>query len=515
MRIAAHVAWFLLAFTTAAGLLVAAGPPLVALRVDLEPTENRGDATALEVVVQVAPEDRARLGASAWLELELRRGRETVERVSRAVEVDGHGRVRLEALWPAGSYELDVEIRSARGDARGLWSDRVTVPALGPAPEPTPPPEPTARPSPPPTPTPPPAVDPEPEAAPAPPLEPASTPAPEPDQVSSPTPAPRAASPDPTPSPAPTPEQVAAAEPAQVTATATVAPAAATEPTAAPAPTPELVATATAPPPRTEASPPGPAGDTVEVTVLVTRMQRPVAAVARETLSLKVDGDAVPVVALEGPKTAPLSLALAVDLSSTMAPHLPELGRLLGQLTLQVTAGGGSVSLVLGDDKARRPLDWGASPEAILEALRSAGPGPQGDLAGMVTAAFTGLVDRRGRRLVLVVTDGGDTGSRDDWRRADEAAAAAAAPILVVELPGLEGRPASALDRLVESCGGERFAAPTGELMGTVLRHYGDLLEAAYSVRFQRPEGARSAPLKPRITTADDTLEVRHPKQLR
>jgi hypothetical protein len=173
------------------------------------------------------------------------------------------------------------------------------------------------------------------------------------------------------------------------------------------------------------------------------------------------------------------------------------------------------VSLVVGYARARRTLDWGTGPEALAEVLRSAGPEPQGDLAGMVTAALAGLVDRPGRRLALVVTDGGDTGSRDDWRRAEETATAAAAPILVVERPGLEGRPASALDRLVESCGGERFSAPTGELMGTVLRHYGDLLEATYAVRFQRPGGTRSAPMKVRISTADDTLEVRHPKQVR
>ena len=51
--------------------------------------------------------------------------------------------------------------------------------------------------------------------------------------------------------------------------------------------------------------------------------------------------------------------------------------------------------------------------------------------------------------------------------------------------------------------------------MGTVLRHYGDLLEATYAVRFQRPAGTRSGPMKVSISTADDTLEVRHPKQVR
>lgn len=467
MRTPARVAWSLLAFTVAAGLLVAAGPPLVALRVDLEPVEARGEVTALGVVVQVAPEDRARLGASAWVELELRRGRETVDRVSRAVEVDAQGRGRLEVLWLPGSYELDVEIRSARGDTRGLWSDRVTVPALGPVPEPMP--EPVAS-----------------EAA---------------------TP-PHAEEP--------------AAEPIQIAEITTVEAAAVPEPTTAPAPTPEPLATAPAPRPRPEAPTPEPApprseapGETVGVTVLVTRLQRPVASLGRETLSLKVDGDAVPVVALEGTGTAPLSLALAVDLSSSMAPHLAELGRLLGQLTLQVTSGNGSVSLVVAEAGTRRALDWGAGPDAVVEALRSSGSEPRGDLAGMVTAAFTGLTNRPGRRLLLVVTDGGDTADRDGWRRAEEAAVAAAAPVLVVELPGLEGRPAAALDRLVDACGGERFAAPTDEVLGTVLRHYGDLLEATCTVRFQRPAGTRSGPMKVRISTADDTLEVRHPKQVR
>jgi len=489
MRSAAHLAFTVLALTTAPGALATAGPPLVALRVDLEPIEARGKATALAVVVQVAPEDRPRVGPSAWFELELRRGRESVDRLSRAVEVDGHGMARVDVVWPPGAYDLELEIRSARGDARGRWSDRVTVQALPPTPAPA--------------------------AAPSAPAEPAPTPAPEP------TPSPHAENVATTPTPPP-PAEAQAGAPLELVETPAVETAAVLKPSAAPAPTPEpgVAATVARPPAAVSTAAPKPrssatAGDIATLTALVTRMQRPVPSLGRETLRLKGAGRSTPILDVAGPESEPLSLALAVDLSATVAPRLPELRRHLGQLALQVEASGGSVSLVVGVDVASRVLDWGAGPDAVVEALRSSGSERRGDLAGMVTEAFAGLAGRPGRRLALVVTDGGDTGNRDGWRRAEEAAVAAAAPVLVVELPGPEGRPSAALDRLVDACGGERFAAPTDDVLGTVLRHYGNLLEASWLVRFERPPGAGPGPIRVKITTADDSLDVRYPQRVR
>ena len=447
---------------------LAAAATFVALRVELEPLRASGGETLVAVTVQVAPEDRARVGRGAWLELELRRGERSLARLARAVELDEQGRARVEAAWPAGEAQLVVEVRGAAGDARGRWVDRVVVPAL--EAEPTPPPTPTVAPAPTPV---------------APPLE---TPPPPTRRE------PAAAPPVPVPAPAP----------------ATAAP------VAAPTPVPLTPAPAALPTAAARAATPVPEGSGLAaITLIATRRNQPVVGLDAGGLRLELDGEPQPIAGLAGGAAAPLSLALAVDRSSTMAAHLPDLLPLLAQLALRVVERGGELGLVAADREAGLLLDWGATPAQVTEALAGAGEGEEGNLAGLLSEGMAALAGRDGRRLLLFVSDGGDTSSGADWDRASDAAAAAGAPILLLGLEGLGGRTGRSVERLVADSGGRSFEGRTADMLAAVLRHYGELLDGTYRLSFERPARASGRALRLEVEAVDRQLELGHPVRLR
>jgi Ca-activated chloride channel family protein len=264
-----------------------------------------------------------------------------------------------------------------------------------------------------------------------------------------------------------------------------------------------------------EAAAPAAPADLVELTLTVTRQEQPLLGVTPGQLRVRVDGREVADAELAGAGQAPLALALAVDLSASMAPYLSELQRQLGPLALRVRGAGGRVCLLTVDAEARLAADWEAPPERLAEGLAAPGQAAAGDLAGLVSGALSALDRVRGRKVLLVVSDGGDTARGEDWSRASAAAAKAGVPLLVVALPGLDGRAERTLDRLATESGGESYQATTSDMLAAVLGHYGELLDGAYALRFRRPLPARGEPLRLEVEPLVEGVEVGCPQRVR
>ena len=73
-----------------AALMSAAAPP-VALRVETAAIRAEGDGALIAVTVQVAPEDRSRLGRDVWVQCKLLRAGRRVQRLARALDLDERG----------------------------------------------------------------------------------------------------------------------------------------------------------------------------------------------------------------------------------------------------------------------------------------------------------------------------------------------------------------------------------------------------------------------------------------
>ena len=104
----------------------AAQPP-VALSVAVETLGRGADGSVVGVVIQVAPEDRERLGDRVRVATTLINDHDIIDRQSAVVTLEPDGSVLLYEEWPVGAFELRVEVAAPDGSSAGLWIGDVTI----------------------------------------------------------------------------------------------------------------------------------------------------------------------------------------------------------------------------------------------------------------------------------------------------------------------------------------------------------------------------------------------------
>ena len=536
-----------------ATLSIAAGPP-VALRVETAAVRPEGDATVISIVVQVAPEDRSRLGRDVWVQGELLRRGERVNRVARALDLDERGQAAFEVAWPPGDYELRVSVEGASGKAAGIWVGRLAVPALTAAA-----PSPTASPVPPPVPTdaatavaaaPQPAVATPVPAAPEPSAEasPAAVPEPttEPTAVEVPPVADVAAvaeeqsvatEPAPEPEAAPAeavPELEAEPAPAEIPPVTAPEGAAVAMPVATPQPTaveaaPELAIPApvestpepASEPAPVEAAPAAPAAaagswaaahpSMADLTVVVTERNRPILGLGPTAFQLRVGGSPVTVDAVGDAASAPLNLAIVADLAPDAGELADEIARQLGRLSLRTRDGG---DLMVVSTAEPRP-GWGAGPDSITRWADATADGRPEDLAALVTAAARSTAGRRGRSFLVIVTDGSDASGKAAWRDASAAAETAGVPVFVIGLrdSGFDDQARSALSRVAEVTGGRSYFLGSAGMAGMTLDYLGELLDASLALAF-RPPASGQSPREVKVEVVNRNWQIHYPRRI-
>jgi len=475
---------------------------LLAMRVDLEVVRGQGENTVVSLVVQVAPEDRKRAGRRLWLEAELRQGDVVVEQVARVVELDRQGRSEVELALPPGEYALRAEVSGSTDEIAGFWEGVVDVPAfdtgetavqevtaaatIGEVAEPPARPPSAEVPDEPAVATTAAAVAPT-EVADVEEDMPAGEAATVPAEAAAATPEAAVAPPDPEPEPPPTrpPPDSPPAEPA------------------APAP----VATVAAG--WSETDP-----DLVDVTVSTMAHNRPVTRLERSAFELEVGGKPAEIERFGDASEAPLSLVLVV--AGSLGQALPEVKEQLSRFALRVVGGAGGLSLVLADPGPRVALDWGAGPADLADALDGAVGSAAGNVAGMVEVALAQVQERVGRAVVLVLADGRAAATRDEWRRAAVGVDASGAQILFIGFRGgLDKKARRELESLAEASGGKSYLIRDAGLLGMVLDHYAELIQASYALSFRRAVSGGEGPVKIKVRVVGGQVEVHHPDRVR
>ena len=104
-------------------LPIAAGAldPPIALTVESETLGRGVEGSVVGVVIQVAPEDRKRLGSRIRLITTLSRDGEIIDRQSAVATLESDGTAMLYKEWPVGVYQLSVELKSMDGPVSGIW----------------------------------------------------------------------------------------------------------------------------------------------------------------------------------------------------------------------------------------------------------------------------------------------------------------------------------------------------------------------------------------------------------
>jgi len=622
---------------------MAAAP--VAIRVDVEPVRDSGDRTTMAITVQVAPEDRSKIGTDAWIQGELRQRGERVDRLARAVNLDEGGQARIEANWPPGEYELQIEIEGAKRRGTGVWIQKITVPdmqntavesqpdleiasatvaaaataaAEDPAPptaeeqsvsaveppesepqetnqgiEPSPedkvataaagavavgaaatqstepePPEIELTPEPESTVT---AVEPgsedRSEDAPvvaatgdaaatatadkstlpttgeeqplataelseSPPQEteheseeaPASTIAataagavavgaaatqpaePEPSEVET-MPEPEAPTPE---SPDDPTETIAAAS------TATAAAATVESGTQSPSTDPRIeepTAAPEPPPASTHLSSkwPTPAGST-DLTVMVTERNRPIVGLGKTSFGLKIAGNDVAIDHIGEGAEVPLNLGFAVGVSQSSLESLDNVVRQIERLALRTADGKGEVFLAVTGAEPSIVEPWTTNPEKISRALESAAPPGQTSLSRILRDSAQTFDGRRGRSVLIIISDGSDDSSKADWKEATSAATSAGIPVFVIGLSdsGFPSRTRSSLVKLAAASGGRSYFLANDSMLQLTLDYVGELVDTSYVIQFVTQPGG--GPVK--VESGNRAWEVHHPSRI-
>lgn len=552
--------WSSLVVFVCSSVCLAAGAP-VAVRVEVAPLRAVDDETLVAVVVQVAPEDRVRVGSNAMVRLELDGG--TPDGVSPlwAVKVAGDGTARIEVPWPPGEHDLRLEIMNPSGQDSGLWVGRVRIPRMpadggttlkGPPGKETPvdQPSPTeARTQAPPPATPgitaagqaeavakPPPELPEPSPAPRP--EPAETVSESgsPPAVTPPQPEPTVAGTVRSPSPSPEPNEIPkpTAQPTEVAPPAAPPPLPTPTPPVveplrgrAPSPTPlpvvEPLRGAAPPPPPAATEPAAPPAvdravleawasaepETRDLTVVVTRAGDPVQDLTAADLELEADGKPMTIDSIGDSRSAPLMLGIAVDLSAARAGEFETIRRYLAPLTARAKDGRGRLfATATGGGEVIE----GATP--LERALRAGGAG---NLAQLIASSMPPFRGQRARTFLLVLTDGrGPDPSKEEWKQANEVAAAAGVPILVVALwdSDFPQRVRKNLQQMAGDSGGQLFLVQGLDQMGSAVDRYGRALDAGVALRFRPPPAPKAGLLKISVTATDEGVEVRSAKTI-
>jgi hypothetical protein len=361
------------------GLCLAATAP-VAMRVEVEPLRSGDGTTVVEVVVQVSPEDRTRVGDNAIVRLELDGGTVAFGSPMRGVRFDSDGSARIEVAWPPGEHDLRVVLEVPRSDATGLWVGKVRIPetvaGAAAAAVAAPLPAPTAK-----------TVAVEPAMPPAPtPVPESKTVAAEPIAPPAPTPVPAVAAARPTPAPVTPPEveiefvAEPEPEPAPEAVTAVIAAEAELEPESAP----EAEATVAEPPPAPVAPP------DVEVEIVAEPEPEPAPEAVAEQVAPEPAPTAPPPIveplranpppATEAPRAEPVGEA-----ASAAAPAGPISAELASRLDAWEVADPQAAEFTIIATRARKPVrDLGVDDlqlridgkDAVIESLGDAEHAP-------------------------------------------------------------------------------------------------------------------------------------------
>jgi Ca-activated chloride channel homolog len=245
----------------------------------------------------------------------------------------------------------------------------------------------------------------------------------------------------------------------------------------------------------------------------------PVAGLGKDNFILKEDGQAQKIAVFDKESAVPLSIALAIDTSLSTRHDLP---------LEQASAKRFAHAII-------RPVD-ALSVYAFSEVVNEATRGFTPDLkridegidhirVGAATALYDAIYlisrqldKRKGRKVVVLITDGGDTISKVDYKeavRAAEEAEAIVYSIIIVPIESSAGRETGgehALIQLSEDTGGKYYYATSIAQLDEAFRQISDELRTQYLLAYypsQRASFSEFRRIEVKTTGASDSAAYR------
>jgi Ca-activated chloride channel family protein len=216
----------------------------------------------------------------------------------------------------------------------------------------------------------------------------------------------------------------------------------------------------------------------------------PVANLSKDNFQLFEDGRPQKIAIFDKESELPLSIVLDIDTSLSTRKDLPlELNsaRRFAHAILRPVDG---LSLYEFSEIVDQVVPFTADLKLIDRGIQQLRPGAATALYDAIYLGSEALEGRQGRKVMVVITDGGDTVSRTDYREAVRAAQQAEAivySIIVVPIEASAGRDTGgehALIQLAEDTGGKYYYATSIAQLDQAFRSISDELRTQYLLAY-------------------------------
>jgi Ca-activated chloride channel homolog len=216
----------------------------------------------------------------------------------------------------------------------------------------------------------------------------------------------------------------------------------------------------------------------------------PVAGLKKENFILKEDGQPQTISVFDKESAVPLSIALAIDTSLSTRHDLPLEQASAKRFARAILRPVDALSVFGFSEAVSQSTSYTASLKQIDEGIDHIRLGAATALYDAVYLASRSLDHRQGRKVMVLITDGGDTISRIDYKEAARAAQEAEAlvySIIVVPIENSAGRETGgehALIQLSEDTGGKYYYATSVSQLDDAFRQISDELRTQYLLAY-------------------------------
>jgi Ca-activated chloride channel family protein len=217
----------------------------------------------------------------------------------------------------------------------------------------------------------------------------------------------------------------------------------------------------------------------------------PVAGLQKENFLVQEDGREQRISVFDKESALPLSIALAIDTSLSTRHDLPLEQASAKRFVHTILRPVDALSVFsFSESVSQSPFGYTADLKRIDEGIDHIRLGAATALFDAVYVASRSLDRRQGRKVMVLITDGGDTISRIDYKgaaRAAEEAEALVYSIIVVPIENSAGREIGgehALIQLSEDTGGKYYYATSMSQLDDVFRQISDELRNQYLLAY-------------------------------
>ncbi len=216
----------------------------------------------------------------------------------------------------------------------------------------------------------------------------------------------------------------------------------------------------------------------------------PVAGLKKENFMVQEDGHAQKISVFDKESALPLSIALAIDTSLSTRHDLPLEQASAKRFARAILRPVDALSVFGFSESVSQSTSYTPDLKRIDEGIDHIRLGAATALFDAVYVASRSLDRRQGRKVMVLITDGGDTISRVDYKEAARAAEEAEAlvySIIVVPIENSAGRETGgehALIQLSDDTGGKYYYATSTSQLDDAFRQISDELRTQYLLAY-------------------------------